>query len=299
MTKKISWKNNLNNNNPTDTIRFSGRSSDFIAPSFAYGCLYNCTYCYMKRHMEEGLIINTGVDQILSVIDTHCKNVIVDNTIKKPNQTDKQYITYDISCNEDFALHHKYHNWKYIFNWFKLHTTAKATFATKYICKEFLEFNPENKVRIRFSLMPQKIADILEPNTSRIIDRIIAINTFIEAGYDVHINYSPVIIYQNWLQDYFELFNLVNTLVKDIHKHRVLAEVIFLTHNKNKHIYNIDNKLPGENLLWNPHLQEPKVSLLGGGNNVRYNRKLKPTAIQEFKELHSKVIKWNTIRYIF
>ena len=26
-------------------IRPSGRSTDFIAPSFGYGCLFNCTYC--------------------------------------------------------------------------------------------------------------------------------------------------------------------------------------------------------------------------------------------------------------
>lgn len=26
-------------------IRPSGRSTDFISPSFGYGCLYNCSYC--------------------------------------------------------------------------------------------------------------------------------------------------------------------------------------------------------------------------------------------------------------
>lgn len=26
-------------------IRESGRSTDFISPSFGYGCLFNCTYC--------------------------------------------------------------------------------------------------------------------------------------------------------------------------------------------------------------------------------------------------------------
>lgn len=26
-------------------IRESGRSTDFISPSFGYGCLYNCSYC--------------------------------------------------------------------------------------------------------------------------------------------------------------------------------------------------------------------------------------------------------------
>ena len=26
-------------------IRPSGRSTDFISPSFGHGCLYNCSYC--------------------------------------------------------------------------------------------------------------------------------------------------------------------------------------------------------------------------------------------------------------
>ena len=36
-------------------IRESGRSSDFITPSFGYGCLYKCNYCYMRRHSKHGL----------------------------------------------------------------------------------------------------------------------------------------------------------------------------------------------------------------------------------------------------
>jgi DNA repair photolyase len=36
-------------------IRESGRSSDYITPSFGHGCLLNCSYCYMKRNKPEGL----------------------------------------------------------------------------------------------------------------------------------------------------------------------------------------------------------------------------------------------------
>ncbi len=41
----------------TFTIRESGRSTDFITPSFGHGCLYDCSYCYMKRHKPDGLTI--------------------------------------------------------------------------------------------------------------------------------------------------------------------------------------------------------------------------------------------------
>lgn len=38
----------------TFTIRPSGRSTDYISPSFGFGCLYNCSYC-----MTEDTLITT------------------------------------------------------------------------------------------------------------------------------------------------------------------------------------------------------------------------------------------------
>ena len=276
----------------TFKIRPSGRSSDFISPSFGFGCLLDCSYCYMKRHKAVGLDYATNTNQILDEINDHSWFAVVN----KPNQTDKDYITYDIACNEDFALHSKYYDWEKIFNFFKDHPKAKGTFATKIIPNDFLKFNPKNKVRIRFSLMPQKISTKLEPNTPKIIDRIKAIDTFREAGYDVHINYSPVVYYEGYMKDYLELFELVAKNVKD--KDNVLSEVIFLTHNEKKHKQNQVDKRGGEELLWNPDIQETKVSSYGG-KNIRYKYQLKNKMIKDFKDTHSRVIPWNTIRYIF
>ena len=161
----------------TFKIRESGRSTDFISPSFGHGCLYDCSYCYMKRHKPKGLTVATNTGDILTEVNNHAYF----STVEKPNQTHADFVTYDISCNEDFALHAKYHEWERIFEFFKDHPIAMGSFATKYVNKKLLSFNPEGKIRIRFSLMPQKMADIHEPNTSKIIDRIKAINTFIEA----------------------------------------------------------------------------------------------------------------------
>lgn len=276
----------------TFTIRESGRSTDFISPSFGYGCLYNCSYCYMKRHKPEGLNIGDNTIDILNAINMHAW--LAD--VQKPNQTHAQYITYDISCNEDFALHAKYHDWQRIFSFFRDHPEAMGSLATKYVNDKLLEFNPQGKVRIRFSLMPQEYSNLLEPETSLISDRIKAIDRFIEAGYDVHINFSPVIVYPGWLALYEQLFKEVEDNV--INKHIVKAEVIFLTHNENKHLYNVSNKIPGEHLLWQPHMQEEKTSQYGG-KNIRYEHNLKRQFIEQFKDLHAQIIPWNTIRYIF
>lgn len=273
-------------------IRPSGRSSDFISPSFGYGCLLNCSYCYMKRHKPEGLDVATNTNDILTAINNHAFFATVD----KPNQTDPEYVTYDIACNEDFALHAKYHEWEKIFTFFREHPIAKATLATKIVPDKFLTFDSKSKVRIRFSLMPQKISSILEPETASIEDRLRAVDRFIAAGYDVHLNFSPVVYYNGWEDDYVELFHLVDELVDN--KEIVKAEVIFLTHNENKHIYNMNHGLPGEDLLWTPDVQEAKTSEYGG-KNIRYKADLKSDMIAVFKDLHGYIIPWNQIRYIF
>ena len=273
-------------------IRPSGRSTDFISPSFGYGCLYNCSYCYMKRHKPEGLDVAENIGDILTAINNHAYFTPVD----KPNQTHPVLTTYDISCNEDFALHARFYDWRKIFDFFKNHPLAMGSFATKYVNPNLIDYDANKKIRIRYSLMPQKLSDIHEPRTSKIIDRIKAIDAFIDAGYDVHINFSPVIVYKGWRADYKELFEMVNDYVD--YKDEVLAEVIFLTHNYKKHIANLKNHSEAEKVLWMPEIQENKISQYGG-ENVRYKLSLKKKFIQQFIALHDEIIPWNKIRYIF
>lgn len=275
-------------------IRASGRSTDYIAPSIVIGCLFDCSYCYLKRHHpDKNINVANNLGDILTAINSH---VYFEADVEKPNQTDPDYITYDIGCNSDVGLDCKYWNWSYVFNFFKQHNKAKASFATKYVNKKLLTFDPERKVRIRFSLMPQKMADILEPNTSPISERIEAINTFIEAGYDVHVNFSPIVYYDEWKEDYKLLFEELNNKVK--YKDEVLAECIFLTHNEEKRHSNLTSNPEGEKYLWAPDNQEYKTSEFGG-TNIRYKSYLKSDYIKQFVELHDSIIPWNTIRYIF
>lgn len=257
---------------------------------FANGILTH--NCYMKRHMPEGLTISKNIEDILIAIDHHSWFADVD----KPNQTHDDFITYDIGCNEDLALHYKYYDFEKIVKFFKGHDKAMGSFATKYVNLKLLEHFPGYKMRIRFSLMPQKYSSILEPGTSLIIDRIKAIDKFIDKGYEVHINFSPVIVTDTWIDDYRDLFMLVDQHVQN--KDTVKAEVIFLTHNEKKHQFNLANNVPGEDMLWRPEIQESKISQYGG-DNIRYQHELKRQFIHQFRSLHNIVIPWNTIRYIF
>ena len=276
-------------------IRPSGRSTDFISPSFINECAYNCSYCYVKRHNAQYITIAKNTMDILTEINSHA----FFNTVQKPNQTG-EYVTYDIGCNSDIALHAKQLEWKTIFAFFRDHPIAMGSFATKYVNKKLLDYNPEGKIRIRFSLMPQSYADLLEPNTSSIEERLLAVRLFQDAGYEVHLNFSPVIVCFNWLQEYEQLFKDVREYANTYNwdNDSVKAEVIFLTHNNSKHIYNTLNDITGEDLIWRPDIQESKTSQYGG-ENIRYKHDLKAEYIRQFTKLHDEIIPFNTIRYIF
>jgi spore photoproduct lyase len=273
-------------------IRPSGRSTDFLTPTIIMGCGFQCSYCYCKRYKTEGVDVATNINDILTEIDHH----VWFADVEKPNKTHPEFVSYDLGCNSDMALHAKHYDWRKVFDFFKNHPKAMGSFATKYVNEDLLTYNPEGKIRIRFSLMPEKYANKLEPNTTSIDLRIKNIDRFIKAGYDVHINFSPVIVEKDWLIEYGELFRKVQGGVE--YKDNVKAEVIFLTHNEGKHQYNLDNSLFGEELLWKPEIQENKTSQYGG-NNIRYKHDLKSQYIKQWVELHDSIIPWNTIRYIF
>ena len=278
-------------------IRPSGRSSDFISPSFGHGCLYDCSYCYMKRNKPQGLSIATNTLEILTAIDHHAWFA----EVEKPNQTHEKYVTYDISCNEDFALHAKYHEWGTIFEFFKNHPIAMGTLATKYVNNKLLDFNPEKKIRIRFSLMPEAYRQTLEPNTNTIYERLVAVHTFLDAGYEVHLNFSPVIVHEGWLEEYDRLFQVINYMATAFEwpkNSEIKSEVIFLTHSTSKHLDNVQNKTPGEFMLWKPEIQQQKTSSFGGVN-LRYKNGLKDQYIKEWTKLYNSQLDWMPIRYIF
>lgn len=276
-------------------IRESGRSSDYITPTIGHGCEYKCSYCYMRRHIKNGVSIATNVESIIKAIMLHSHSL---KWPKQANQTHSKYYTYDFSCNEDYVRHARHHDWKMLFDYFKNSDKVMGTAATKYVNKDLLKYNPNRKVRIRFSLMPQKLASVLEPGTSSIVNRIKAINDFYDAGYDVHINYSPIIAYKESAEDYKELFQLINDIVDNSIKDKVKCECIFLTHNAEMHKYNVENNVKGEEYLWTPGNQEAKLSQYGG-RNIRYKYKIKGIYKDNFVKLLNNTLPWQKIRYIF
>lgn len=271
--------------------RDNGRSSDAVAPNFIYGCLGGCmsSYCYVGRYNHDRIYVNENMDDLLMSVHNW---VSKQSWPKQPNQCDPKYYVIDIGCSTDIPLMRKHYDWQQVFDYFSYKDgMAKSTFATKYPTM-FLPMNynvEKDKHRIRVSLMPQVYSDVLEPGTDKISARIAEIPKLME-HMEVHINFSPIIYTDGWLNEYEKLFREIRSAGID-----VKSECIFLTHNIHQHER---NSKPVQDLLWRPDIQEKKDSQYAP-DNIRYRFDLKRQMIQDFTRLYANYFNPAGIRYIF
>jgi spore photoproduct lyase family protein len=280
------------------TFRPNGRSADFIAPSTANGCAMACAYCYVPRRKgyANPITIFVNIEQICRAIEDHARKKKVK---VETNTVDPQFWVYEIGENSDCSVDALLSD--NIRDLIDLHTrlpNAKATFATKFINRELLDYDPQRKTRVRFSLMPPRIAKVVDVRTSPIPERIAAINDFVEAGYEAHLNFSPVILYEGWQKDWAELFESINDTLSPSARAQLACEVIFLTHNEQLHEVNLGWHPRAEELLWTPSNQELKHSQMGG-INVRYRSGFKGKMVAALLDTLEQHLPGCPVRYAF
>jgi len=269
----------------TLTTKDNNNSANCIAPNLIYGCFGGCvsTYCYMSRYNGVRVFVNTNVDQIFKSVVEWEKSYI-----KSPDQQDPIYTMVDIACNTDLVLMQK-HMPEPLMDYLKRyddHHQLNTTMATKYPGLLKLDVNHFNKKpRVRVSLMPQVYSDVLEPKMSSILSRIHDINRLKELGWEVHCNYSPLVFYPGWKEEYDKLFMLVKEIA-GINK----CEVIALTNHKHQ----MAKATPEAQ-----ELMRRSSEIKNKSGVMRYPLKHKGRLLQEFKAIYSKYFPLETIRYIF
>jgi hypothetical protein len=219
--------------------------------------------------------------------------------LPSPDQIDPQHWVYDIGENGDLSVDASIcDNVRDLVGLFRRIPNAKGSFATKFVNRDLLSYDPQGKTRIRFSLMPEKIAKVVDVRTSSITERIEAINDFVQAGYEVHLNFSPVIVYEGWERDYQPLFEQIDDTLSPEAKEQLRAEIIFLTHNEQLHEVNLRWHPKAEEYLWRPDLQQVKRSE-GGMLNLRYKVAWKKKWLERFQSLLADKLPYCGVRYAF
>ena len=263
----------------------NNNSANCIAPNLIYGCFGGCvsTYCYMSRYNDKRVYVNTNVDEIFQSVVEWEKTYV-----KVPDQQDPIYTMVDIACNTDLVLMQK-HLPEPLIDYLKRyddHPQLNSTMATKYPGLLTLDVSSFNKKpRVRVSLMPQKYSDILEPKMQSIVSRIEDINRLKQLGWEVHCNYSPLIFYPGWKEEYDNLFSKVKEVAGENK-----CEVIALT---NHRFQMIRSSAEAQELMKYSSEVKNKSGVL------RYPLIHKTRLLNEFKSIYGKYFSLESIRYIF
>ncbi|MCW3129953.1 MAG: three-Cys-motif partner protein TcmP [Methanophagales archaeon] len=183
------------------------RQTDVVCPHFlelkwAYGCPYDCAWCYLKgtfRFRPEG---KSPVIKSYEKIELHATKFLEE--VKTP----------EILNTGEIADSLMYENVEYPFSKFiipifekqKLH---KVLFLTKSSnVKHLLEIEPHNQAILSFSLNAIPVAKKWE-KASSVLKRIEAAKKVFEAGYEVRIRIDPMVPIENWQEHYLKLLEVV------------------------------------------------------------------------------------------
>lgn len=279
-------------------MRPNGRSADFIAPSSSNGCAMACSYCYVPRRKgyANPVSVFVNVEEIAAAIARHARRP---GPKPEPNTVDPVDWVYDLGENGDLSLDATLSdNVRDLVAAFRDIPGAKGSFATKLVNRDLLDYDPRGRTRVRFSLMPETVSKVVDVRTSPVSDRIAAVNDFVEAGYEVHVNFSPVIVHERWEPEWRALFAEIDATLSDRAKAQLKCEIIMLTHNEGLHETNLAWHPKAEELLWRPDLQEAKWSQ-SGMRNLRYRVSWKRKWLDQLLSWKDAAIPYCEVRYAF
>ncbi|MFF5922647.1 spore photoproduct lyase family protein [Streptomyces flavochromogenes] len=279
-------------------IRPNGRSADWIAPGLSNGCAMACAYCYVPRRkgFANPITVFTNVERVLGGLGRHIAGM---GRKEEPNQCDAHAWVYDIGENGDCSVDDLISdNTADLIRAFRRWPTAKASFATKFVNLDLLRLDPQGRTRIRFSVMPPDDSRLLDIRTSPVPDRLAAAADFLDAGYEVHFNLSPVVIRPGWEQAWADLLRAMDDVLPQRVKDQAAAEIILLTHNEDLHQVNLGWHPRAEDVLWRQDIQQPKRSE-NGSWNVRYRNATKAQAVDALSRLIEERAPWMRVRYAF
>ena len=167
-------------------MRPNGRSAHFIAPSTSNGCAMACAYCYVPRRkgFSNPISLFVNVDAVGAAITRHAAK---QGSLPEPDQIDEAAWVYDLGENGDLSVDAMIcDNVRDLVALFRGLPNAKGSFATKAVNRDLLAYDPQKRTRIRFSLMPARIARVVDVRTAPMPERIAAIDDFLAAGYEVY-----------------------------------------------------------------------------------------------------------------
>lgn len=173
-------------------------SADFQF-ALSSSCPANCEYCYLQTTQGEKpfMKVFVNIEEILNVIEEHINSNL-------PNITSFECG----SITDPVALDHLTGNLKHCIEFFGKSQNGRLRVITKFDnIDSFLNVAHNNHTKFRFSINTPYVINKFEHNTANIDERINAAKKIAEADYPIGFILAPIMIYENWKNDYAQLIN--------------------------------------------------------------------------------------------
>ena len=199
----------------------NNKISDYLVPYTSSGCTAMCLYCYLVCNYNKCAYLRLFVN----------REEMLDKIIKTANESEKELV-FEIGSNSDLVLENSITgNLKWTIENFKKAEKGYITFPTKFdMVDDLLDIEGKERVIFRMSVNPKEVIQKVEIGTSRLEQRVEAINKLKEEGYKVGILIAPVIFVDNWEKLYEELVIYLKENLTEKAKEDVFFEVIFMTY---------------------------------------------------------------------
>ena len=257
--------------------------SDYLVPYTSSGCTAMCMYCYLVCNYNKCAYLRLFVN----------REEMLDKLINTANKSEKE-LTFEIGSNSDLVLENTItHNLEWTIEKFGQNNRGYITFPTKFAYVDsLLNLKHNGRTIIRMSVNPEEIIQKVEFGTSRLKDRIEAINKLKSTGYKIGILVAPVILVANWKELYKGLIERLKRELSEEVKKDVFFEVIFMTYSY------VHTKINAEAFPEAINLYDKEIMTGRGNGKYGYKEKNRIEAEKFLREQMNKYFPNNRIEYV-
>ncbi len=257
--------------------------SDYLVPYTSSGCTAMCLYCYLVCNYNKCAYLRLFVN----------REKMFDKIIKEANKSEKE-LTFEIGSNSDLILENTITgNLDWTIKEFSKTNKGYLTFPTKFsMVDSICNIQHNKRIIVRMSVNPESIINKVEYGTSRLKDRIDAINKLADANYKIGILIAPVIMLENWKEEYENLIKILKENLTEKAKKEVFFEVIFMTYSYVHRMIN-GEAFPNAIQLYNQDLMTGR-----GRGKYMYKKQIREEGERFFREKILEYFPDNKIIYI-
>lgn len=185
----------INKTNKLDVCR---PSADYQF-SFVSNCPGNCEYCYLQttQGAKPYIKVFVNLEDVFGIIKEHIK------------QNNEKVTTFEAaSLGDPLALEHITGSLAKSIEFFSGLDNGRLRVVTKYSnIDSLLGLKHNGHTHFRISINSNYVLDNFEHNTGTLDERIEAIVKLAQAGYPIGFIVAPIMVYDNWMEEYALMFD--------------------------------------------------------------------------------------------